>query len=134
MMQATKHGKRDDLSTRSGRVRRWCSGNPLAESLVRPASVEEGDVLAEHGPEMLLSENDDVVQALAPYASEEALTHRIHQRGPDGGLHDANAGTAQLPIMWTGLRCYAAYITSMRSSVLVAADGFASSPRSPNSR
>jgi len=58
MMQATKHGKRDDLSTRSGRVRRWCSGNPLAESLMRPANVEKAHVRCKHGLEMPLSENE----------------------------------------------------------------------------
>jgi hypothetical protein len=73
MMQATKHGKHDDLSIRSRRVRHRCSGNSLLDALMRAASIEKAGVLAEHGPEVVLPKNDDVVQALAPNAAEEAL-------------------------------------------------------------
>lgn len=98
MMKPTEDGKDDDLSIRSRPLRRRCSGNSMLYALMRTGSVEKAHVLAEHGLQVMLSENDDVVQALAPNAAEKALANRIHQRSPNCCLHNADAGSFCHPV------------------------------------
>src|SRR6476661_283023 len=66
---------------RAARRRSWLRlGQGLAEALVRSCPVEEGDVLAEHPAEMALTEDEQVVQAFAPHAAQEALADGVRPR------------------------------------------------------
>jgi hypothetical protein len=41
-----------------------------------------------------LGQDDDVIEALPPHASEESLAHRVHERRLDRGAQKANAGAS----------------------------------------
>jgi hypothetical protein len=45
------------------------------------------EVLAQDGPQVLLSEDDDVVEAFPPKGPDHALAVRILPRGPRRGAH-----------------------------------------------
>ncbi len=56
-------------------LRRWLRRG-LGDPLVRPVPVEVGHVLAEDPGEVALAEDEQVVQAFAADAPQEALAHR----------------------------------------------------------
>src|SRR5690606_17446498 len=64
----------------------------LLKPLVRPAGVEERDILEEDGAQVSLTQDDDVVEALAAHAAEEPLAGCVHQRCANRSLQDADAG------------------------------------------
>ena len=49
----------------------------MADSLVRSRLVEVGDVRCQDAPEVPLAEDQQVVDALAPDAAEEAFADRV---------------------------------------------------------
>ena len=57
---------------------------------MRPCSVEVSDIRAEDAPQVRLAEDENVVQALAPYAAQEPRARRIDARGADGGAQHAD--------------------------------------------
>ena len=56
--------------------------------LVRPRGGEVGDVLPQHASQVRLAQDEDVVEAPAPHAPEEALAGGVRPRCPDRGAHD----------------------------------------------
>ncbi len=91
MMLPADHGKRNDLApigglalTRLGRV--------LVECEVGPGFVIVLEVSPEDAPQVLLSEDDDVVQAFPPKGPNHALAVRTLPRGTRRGedLFDSN--------------------------------------------
>jgi hypothetical protein len=87
----TKNRKRHDLAPCNRAVSGIRSGDALPESLTRPAPVEVGYVLVEHDVEVVLSEDDNVIEALASDAPQKPLASRIHQRSPHGRLQDSDS-------------------------------------------
>jgi hypothetical protein len=84
MVQATDHREGDDLPP----VRRLALaefGGVLVEREVGPGSVMVLEVLAQDAPQVLLSENDDVVEAVPPKGPDHALAVRILPRRPRRG-------------------------------------------------
>jgi hypothetical protein len=66
-------------------------GDPLFQALMWTHGVEVSDVFAQRGLEVTSSEDDDLVETLAPYRAEEPLARGVDQRRPDGALDDAAA-------------------------------------------
>src|SRR2546423_10987938 len=56
----------------------------VPEALVRARPVEVRGVLAEHAGELPLAEDEQVVEAFAAHAPEEALARRVRARSADG--------------------------------------------------
>ncbi len=54
----------------------------LRYALMRPVVVEVAHVLAEDAPQVGLAQDEDVAQALAPHAAEEALAGGVLARRP----------------------------------------------------
>src|SRR5207302_137696 len=60
----------------------------LPEPLVWPRRVEIGHLFAQDAPQVPFAQEQDVIQAFAPHAAEEALTGGVRPRCPDGsGQH-----------------------------------------------
>ena len=57
--------------------RRRSRRDRLADPLVWPGVVEVPDIRAEDAPQVRLAQDEDMVQALAPHAAEEALAGRV---------------------------------------------------------
>jgi hypothetical protein len=64
MVQPADHQKDDDLPSIYGLARAWFGGI-LVECEVGPGSVIVLEVLPQDAPQVLLSENDDMVEAVA---------------------------------------------------------------------
>src|SRR6476659_6094101 len=64
--------------------------NP-GKALVRAVPVEVGEVLAQHAGQLPLAQDEDVIEALAAHAPQEALAHRVRARSAEGRAqhHDA---------------------------------------------
>lgn len=58
---------------------------------MRSTCVKVADVLIEHGAQVSLPEDDDVVETLAADATQEAFACGVHERCSDRGLEHANA-------------------------------------------
>src|SRR5438874_1569454 len=84
MMEAAEDRHRTDRSQRIRPLLRWRLRERLAAPLVRPRPVEVGGVLPEHAAEVALPQDEDVIEALAPDAAEEALAQRIRPRRAKG--------------------------------------------------
>ena len=97
--QPTEDGLRNDLAGR-GRLPPGFSGvawDLLGQALVRPSHVEVlPGVLAEHAPQVVLSENEDVVEALAPKASATLLLV-LRRRDPRGAAWRGRATDDEVP-------------------------------------
>jgi hypothetical protein len=52
-------------------------------------------VLLEHALHVALAEENDVVKALAPHATEEALADRVHQRRSNRAPDDTRSGSSR---------------------------------------
>ena len=55
--------------------------NLLLDPLMRPGSVEVGHIRAQHPVELLLMEDEQMIEALTSYTSQEPLTDGIRSRG-----------------------------------------------------
>jgi hypothetical protein len=83
-MQPADHWKGDDLPSIDGlALARF--GGVLAEREVGPGSVIVLKVLPQDAPEVLLSDNDDVVEAVPPKGTDHALAVWILPWGPRRG-------------------------------------------------
>jgi hypothetical protein len=69
----------------------------LADTLVRPAGVEIGYVLRQHAPEVPLAEDEQVIDALASDAAEEALADGVCPRRADGRADHLEAACGRDP-------------------------------------
>jgi len=97
MVEATENRHRP-YQPRRIRAPRWQRlRGRLLEPLVRTRLVEVGHVLPEHAGEVALAEDQDVIQALAPYAPQEALAHRIRPWRTIGRSHDRDATRRRHP-------------------------------------
>ena len=83
-MEPADHREGDDLSSIDGLALAGFGG-VLAEREVGPGSVIVLEVLPQDAPQVLLSDNDDVVQAVPPNGPDHALAVRVLPRGPRGG-------------------------------------------------
>jgi hypothetical protein len=124
VVQAPKDRNRHDLSFRSRAVHRLGGWDPLLQSLMRPSPIEVRDVLAEHDVQVALSEDDDVVEALASNAPQESLAGRVHQGSPHSRLQESDSGRPghaieahpelRIPIAEEELGPYSAKTSSLR--------------------
>ena len=73
VVKTARNRERNDLSRRNGAVHQLWSGDPLLQSLTGPAPVDVPDVLAEYPAQVVLSEDDNVIEARAPDAPQEPL-------------------------------------------------------------
>ena len=79
VMQAAQNRECGDVSGALG-WRNWYAlrmGHVLVDALMRPRTVEVRHIGAEDAPQTRLAHHQDVVQAFAPYTSEQPLTDRI---------------------------------------------------------
>ena len=84
MMQPADHREGDDLPPIRRLALAWFGG-VLVEREVGPGAVIVLEVLPQDAPQVLLSENDDVVEAVPPNGTDHALAVRILPRGPRRG-------------------------------------------------
>jgi hypothetical protein len=76
MIKATEDGGRDDLSSCLQLIRLLRAGDALLDALVWSSVVEVGLVLPGCPIEMALVENEEKVQALSPYTTQEPFADR----------------------------------------------------------
>lgn len=74
------------------RARRQAIGNAVRQALVRPITVEVDRVLAQDAAQVRLAEDQEMVQALAPHAPEEAFANGVLSGRPIGRAQDGDAG------------------------------------------
>ena len=92
-MQASEDRDRDDfpgracafVATRLLAPRNLRRGQ-LPQALMRARFHGLADVLSQHSPQVVLAEDEDVVEALAPHGAKEALANGVHPGCPHGGL------------------------------------------------
>ncbi len=72
---------------------RWGTGDSLPDPLVRPRGVAVRHVLPQHTPQLPLTQDEDVIQALAPHTAEEPLAGGVRPWCPDGGAQDRDPAT-----------------------------------------
>ena len=84
MVQPADHREGDDLPLIGGLALAGLGG-VLIEREVGPGSVIVLEGIAQDAPQVLLSENDDVVEAVPPKGTDHALAVRILPRGPRRG-------------------------------------------------
>ena len=83
MVQASQERPGDDVPCRHDVVIRRgvrTLRDRLADSLVRSALIVVVDVLAEHPAQVLLAEQQNMVEALAPQTADQPLADRVHVR------------------------------------------------------
>src|SRR3712207_3958179 len=92
-MQAAEDRAGDDVACLAPSLRRRPARHrdALAAPLVRPGLVAVGEVLAERLPQMALTEEQQVVEALPPDTPEEALGDRVGPRRADRRAHHGDA-------------------------------------------
>ena len=77
-MESVQHRVRHDRATRRRVIGQpWLARDALADPLVWAARVEVGHPLGQDPPEVILAEDQDVVEALATEAAEEAFADGI---------------------------------------------------------
>src|SRR2546421_10233224 len=86
-MEATEYG--DCVDAPLCRERSW-NRLLVTEGLVRTRFVVVADVLGDDAPEVILTEDDDVVEHLSPECADEALSKGIHVRRAYLRAHDAH--------------------------------------------
>ena len=91
MVQPSENRDGDDLARIGADPLRRRGRDTLTQSLVRPHRPVIANVLREHGLQVTLTQNDDVIEGLSAYTSKKALARRIHERRLDGRANDANA-------------------------------------------
>jgi hypothetical protein len=84
MMKSADHREGDHLPSIDG-LPLAGFGGVLVECEVGPGSVIVLEVLAQDAPQVLLSKNDDVVEAVPPKGPDHTLAVRILPRGPRRG-------------------------------------------------
>src|SRR5882672_1250205 len=88
VMEPTEHGDCVDAAIRL----EWTWNRLLVpEGLVRTRFVVVADVLGDDAPEVILTEDEDVVEHLSPECADEALSKGIHVRRAYRRAHDAHA-------------------------------------------
>src|SRR2546426_7721112 len=88
VMEPTEHGDCVDAAIRL----EWTWNRLLVpEGLVRTRFVVVADVLGDDAPEVILTEDEDVVEQLSPECADEALSKGIHVRRAYRRAHDAHA-------------------------------------------
>src|SRR4051812_1649972 len=91
VMQPAQHGDGDDERSWTGRrPRPQGARDGLPDALVWPRGVEVRGVLPQHASQLPLAQDQDMIEALAPDAPEEALAGGICPRGPDGRAQDGD--------------------------------------------
>ena len=86
-MEATKYG--DCVDAPLCRERSW-NRLLVTEGLVRTRFVVKADVLGDDAPEVVLTEDEDVVEQLSPERTGEAFSEGIHVRRAYRRAHDAH--------------------------------------------
>ena len=78
-MQAAQDGDRDDASPALGVLlqRRCPLGDRLPDALMRAGLIEVRHVLAERAAQVALPQEQQMIEALAPHAAQEALADRV---------------------------------------------------------
>ena len=84
MMQPADHREGDDLASIDGLALAVFRG-VLAEREVGPRSVIVLEVVPQDAPQVLLSDHDDVVEAVPPKGPDHALAVWILPKGPRRG-------------------------------------------------
>ncbi len=72
-------------------------GRRLAQALVRSVPVVVRGVLAQYPRQVALADDEEMVEALAPHAAQEALAHGVRPRGAVGRAQDLNAARLSDP-------------------------------------
>jgi hypothetical protein len=85
-MEATEYG--DCVDPPLCRERSW-NRLLVTEGLVRTRFVVKADVLGDDAPEVILTEDEDVVEQLSPERTGEAFSEGIHVRRAYPRAHDA---------------------------------------------
>ena len=92
MVKPAQHWVRDDFSFSFSARRGRADRSALGDALVRAPQVEKGDVLTSKPGQMMVVEDEDVVEHLAPEGTGESLGDGVHVGRPDRRLDDANGG------------------------------------------
>jgi hypothetical protein len=82
-MEAPEDGRFDDAAVGVRGLRRSCR-ELLGEPLMRSVGVEVARVVGSNPFEVTLTEDEEVIEALASHAAQEALADRVGPRRPDG--------------------------------------------------
>src|SRR5882762_140914 len=94
VMEPTEHGDCVDAAIRL----EWTWNRLLVpEGLVRTRFVVVADVLGDDAPEVILTEDEDVVEHLSPECADEGLSKGIHVRRTYRRSHDAHARRPSTP-------------------------------------
>jgi len=91
MVEPAEDGHGAYRSRTANRLPRRRCRERLLETLVRPRPVEVRDVFPEHAGQLPLAQDQDVVQALAADAAQEALAHGMCPRRAVRRARDADA-------------------------------------------
>jgi hypothetical protein len=89
-MEAAKDGRFDDAAVRVRGPRR-SRRDLLGEPLMRSVGVDVARVVGENAFEVTFAEDEEVIEAFASHAIQEALADRIGSRSPDGRAKDARS-------------------------------------------
>jgi hypothetical protein len=84
VVEAPKDGGFNDASV-GVRGPSWSCRDLLGEPLMRSIGVEVARVVGENTFEVTLAEDEEVIEALASHAAQEALADRVGSWSPDGG-------------------------------------------------
>jgi hypothetical protein len=84
MVESVEDGE-GDVGARLARRRNGADRKGLVQALVGARPIEVRRILDEDGEQMPLAEHQNVIDALAPHASEKALAYGIGLRGAHGG-------------------------------------------------
>jgi hypothetical protein len=93
MMESAEYWERHHLSVRANHTVVWRNRHALLKPLVRAAPIEMDVPLIKHALQVRFTQDDDVIQAFAPYASKKALAPGIHERRLHCRSHDFHAST-----------------------------------------
>jgi len=77
VVQAIQNLERDNLSSSLLFHNRCSLRNPLLDPLMWPGLIEISHGFTDHAIQMALPQNQDVIQAFSPYASQQAFANRI---------------------------------------------------------
>ena len=85
MMEATQDWEGDNVASCARSLTHAVSwlGNSLVDTLMRSRPIEVLDILLQNVMQMLFTKNEDVIDALTPYAPQQPLTDRIGARRLD---------------------------------------------------
>ena len=89
-MESSEYGRLDDAAVGVG-GRGDAARDLLREPLMRTLSVEVAGIVGEQAFEVAVAEDENVIEAVAPYAPEDSLADSVRSRLAERGAQHADA-------------------------------------------